>query len=246
MKTLVAIGCSHTAGAELYDELAHHPENKNLSFAKRIADHLGYNYLNLSSNGASNDYIFRTAIEFFTNNIDNINDYVFLIGWTSCYRAELHYTEEDDFETYALKEVDVRDKQYIPVVLNMSTKGIPDTRIKKLVDEYSDILVNKTLGMDKLANYAFSLQNLFEKFNVKYLMFNTINELASTPSNQATIKLLNTERYINPTEHTYTFYWHLYYRLNFTDLTKWGHHRKPAHDAWANYILEQTKHLLTD
>lgn len=246
MKTLVAIGCSHTAGAELYDELAHHPENKNLSFAKRIADQLGYNYINLSSNGASNDYIFRTTIEFFTRNIDNINDYVFLIGWTSCYRVELHYTTEDEFETYALKEADVRDKQYISVVPNMYTSSIQNKRIRELVDNYIDILINRTQGLDKLANYAFSLQNLFEKFNIKYLMINTIQELGVTPSNEALIKLLNTERYLNPTEHIHTFFWYCKNVLNFTDLTKFGHHRTPAHDAWANYLIEQKKHLLMD
>lgn len=246
MKTLVAIGCSHTAGAELYDELAHHPENKNLSFAKYIADQLEYNYINLAANGASNDYIFRTAIEFFTNNIDNVNDYVFLIGWTSCYRTELHYSSEENFETYSLKDVDVYDKQYIPVVLNMYTPAIHSKRIKELVDNYVDILVDATQGMDKLANYAFTLQNLFEKFNVKYLMFNTIHELRYTPSNRTTISLLDTERYIVPAESKYTFFWYCNKTLNFTDLTKFNHHRKPAHDAWANYILEQKKHLLMD
>jgi hypothetical protein len=245
MKTLVAIGCSHTGGAELYDGLAHHPENKNLSFAKTIADSLGYNYINLSANGASNDYIFRTTIEFFTKNIENIHNYVFLLGWTSCNRLELHYHDNDNYETYALTQVPVTDTQYIPIVSNMFTGQILDTRIRNMVETYTDVLINQTQGADKLTNYAYVLQNLFKYHNIKYIMFNTITELYQTKSNESALKLLNLKFYLQPFESDYAFYWYCKKKLGYTELSKYGHHKKPAHDAWAHYLLNIGSHLLT-
>ena len=239
MKTLVAIGCSHTKGAELYNGLAHHPENENLSFAKYLADKLGYNYINLSLNGASNDYIFRTTTEFFTQNIENINDYAFLIGWTSCNRLEMHYHDDEDFSTYGLLELPVFDKKYIPIVAGMDTHNLQSKRWTRMVEDYMDIIINQTQGADKLSNYAFMLQNLFEKNSINYLMFNTINELYTTPSNSATIKLLNNKKYVNLYDADYAFYWFCKKKLGFNDLTKLGHHKKPAHDGWAEYLYSQ-------
>ena len=239
MKTLVAIGCSHTKGAELYNGLAHHLENENLSFAKSLADKLGYNYINLSLNGGSNDYIFRTTVEFFTQNINHINDYAFLIGWSSCNRLELHYHDDEDLSTYSLSSTPVLDKKYIPVVAGMNTKNLQSNRWESLVANYVDLLINQTQGSEKLANYAYVLQNLFEKHNVNYLMFNTINEIFTTPSNEATIKLLNTETYIEPFEHNFAFFWYCKNILGYQDVTAYGHHKKPAHDDWAEYLYSK-------
>lgn len=238
--TLVAIGCSHTAGSELYQGLGEHPENRKLAYSKKIADRLGLDYINLAVNGGTNDYIFRTTIEFINNNIRDIHNYRFLIGWTSSLRIELRYHEDDSYLHFRHEKLDFYDKKYIQITSGMTPDLLEDKGIKGIVKKYKVDLLERVFCADKFANYAFSLQSIFELYNIKYFMYNTIHGQELTKNNKKTIKTLSRNpRYYKPTDHEDTFFFYCRDKLGFTDITQYWHHKQPAHDAWANVLYER-------
>lgn len=241
--TLVAIGCSHTAGSELYNEISEHPKNRDLAYSKKIADKLGMDYINIAVNGGSNDYIFRSTIEFVNNNIRNIQNYRFLIGWTSSLRIELRYHDDDKYSYF--KDTDhlsFYDNKYIPITSGMDYDLIDDKSIRSIVKKYKVDLLENTLCADKFANYAFSLQSILELHKIKYFMYNTIHGQVPTKNNKNTIKQLSRNpRYYNPNDHEDTFFFLCRDKLGFTDITKYWHHKQPAHDAWAEILHERCK-----
>lgn len=246
MKTLVAIGCSHTAGSELYNGKGDCIENRNLSYAKKVADKLGYNYINLGLNGGSNDYIFRSTIEFVNKNIENIDNYVFLIGWTSAPRIELRFDDENDYLFARHSDIDFYDKKYVAITAGTDASLFEDRRFGKLTKKYNDILMEDVFTSDKFANYAFSLQSIFELYKVKYFMFNTLHGQRETKNNKKTIEsLVKNPRYYKATDHDNTFFFYCRDVLGYTEITKYWHHKQPAHDAWGEIIYERSKQWLS-
>jgi len=245
MKTLVANGCSHTSGSELYEGLGECLENRNLSYAKKVADNLGYDYVNIAINGGSNDYIFRSTIEFINNNLKNIQDYVFLIGWTSSLRIELRYSNRNIHLFNRNSNIDFYDKKYIPITPNTSISLFEDKRFGKMIQKNKDLIIEDTFCSDKFANYAFGLQSIFEAYNIKYFMFNTIHGQQKTGNNKATIKNLSKNpKYYKPLDHDDTFFFYCKDVLGYTDLTSYWHHKQDAHNAWSEILYERSKEWL--
>lgn len=236
MKTLVAIGCSHTAGAELYQGYGDHPKSKELSFAATIARHLNFEYINLAQNGASNDYIHRNAIKFVNENISNLNNYYFLIGWTSAWRFELRYRDDEDYVHN--KGQHVIDAKYVPCSPNMWLGNIQESRMKKMVTKYSDILAEPSMMYDRMATYIWSLQQIFKSLNISYYMFNTVHAVPVTPSNQCVANNIDTEFFHEPFDNNVTFYNYTKDQLNFKP-TKYFHMPKQAHDEYAKILLQR-------
>jgi hypothetical protein len=244
-KTLVALGCSHTAGSELFEGIGDHPNNRINSYAGTLAKKLNYEYINLAVNGGSNDLIFRRTIEFINININNIDQYVFLIGWTSSARTELRYADDNNYIHDTLIEDYFYDSKYIPITVGTVPEVIKDPRMRKMIVKNSDILMETNQCADKWANYAFALQKIFEAYNLKYFMFNTIHGQIRTPSNQQTIKNLNTKRYYKPEDNKDTFFFYCRDVLGYRNITKWWHHKQPAHNAWAEILYERSKKWLS-
>lgn len=236
MKTLVAIGCSHTAGAELYKGYGDHPKSKELSFAASLAKGLGLEYINLAQNGASNDYIYRNSIKFINENIDNIEEYFFLVGWTSAWRFELRYRDDECHKhnngNYVL------DPKYVPCSPNMWLENIQESRMKKLVTKFSDILTEPTLTYDKMATFAWSLQQVFKSLNIKYYMINTVHSIPNTTSNMHIIKNLDIDNFYEPQNNDVTFYNYCTNELNIK-VSKYYHLPQLAHDEYSKILLQR-------
>ena len=85
MKTLLALGCSFT-NENWFSKI--HPEI-DCSFPKWpaiVGDKLGYNVINLSTNGNSNDAIFKTCQDYLVNNkVDMV-----CVLWTQSTRLNVH------------------------------------------------------------------------------------------------------------------------------------------------------------
>lgn len=230
MKTLVAIGCSHTAGAELYEGYTDHIESKNRSFAAKVAKNLKMDYINLALNGASNDYIFRTSIKFINDNISNINNYFFLIGWTSAWRYELRYKDEDPY-TYI-------DSKYVPCTPNMAFDNIKDRRMRTVASKYSDVLVEPNMVYDRMATFAWSLQQTFKSLNIDYYMFNTVHLIPCIESNKHIIENIDTDRFYEPQNNAVTFFNHGVDVLKLP-VSKYHHLPQAAHDAYAEILTQR-------
>lgn len=243
MTILVANGCSNTAGAELYNGIAEHPENRKLSYVNKLANRLGLEHINLAINGGSNDYIFRSTIEFINNNLKSISDYCFLIAWTSAQRIELRYHNDDAYFYYNAPKF--YDNKYVQITSGMDHNALTGRRIRNLIKNHKIDLLEIDFCSDKFANYAFSLQSIFELYNIKYFMYNTIHGQSTTKNNKKTIsRLIKNPRYYKPTDSKETFFFYCRDDLGFTDLTKWYHHKQPAHDAWADILYERCNTFL--
>lgn len=236
MKTLVAIGCSHMAGSELYQGRGDHPKSKELSFAATVAKGMNLDYINLAQNGASNDYIYRNTIKFINNNLEYINDYFFLIGWTSAWRFELRYRDDEDYVHNRGEHV--VDPKYVPCSPNMWVDNIQERRMKKLVTKYSDILSEPSMMYDKMATFAWSLQQTFKSLNIKYYMFNSVHNIPNIDSNKHIIKNLDVEYFYEPQKNEVTFYNYCTNMLSFKP-SQYYHLPKEAHDEYAKILLQR-------
>lgn len=246
MITLVANGCSHTSGSELYNGIGECLENRQLSYAKKVADYFEYDYVNIAINGGSNDYIFRSTIEFINKNLNNLDKFVFLIGWTSSLRTELRYDNRNPYLFNRKADIDFYDKKYVPITTGTDVSLFEDIRLRTMFKNFRDLIIEDTFCADKFANYAFSLQSIFELYNIKYFMFNTIHGQIETINNKDTIiNLSNNPKYYNPLDHYDTFFFYCKDVLDHTDITKYFHHKQPAHDDWAKIIYERSKQWLS-
>ena len=93
MTTFYSNGDSFVFGMEIFGHGNKEERNKELSFAKHVADDLGCDtYINSAYNGATNEFIFRTTIsdliELEKTMIDPKDTFV-MIAWTSMTRIEL-------------------------------------------------------------------------------------------------------------------------------------------------------------
>ncbi len=104
-KTLVVFGDSFSWGSGLaeYSESQYHwppvlhrienysswPKNMKFNYGGHIAKSLGFNYMNLSMPGCSNDTISRSIISFIDEIPIQLESSYILIGWTSPYRFEI-------------------------------------------------------------------------------------------------------------------------------------------------------------
>ena len=96
----------------------------------------------------------------------------------------------------------------IPITIGTLPEIVKDSRMRKLVVKSPDILMEYNLCADKWTNYAFALQKIFESYNLKYFMFNTIHGQIKTPSNQQTLKNLDLDRYYKPEDNDDTFFFY--------------------------------------
>ena len=81
-RVLIVAGCSIAHGCETYNDFMH-SENVSRSFSQHLADQLGVNLSNIALSGASNDYIFFSAIQEIEKS-KNIHSIV--VSWTSINR----------------------------------------------------------------------------------------------------------------------------------------------------------------
>ena len=88
MKTLLAIGDSHTFGAEIIGEgELYNPENTQYAYPHKLADVLGFeNIVNLGKSGASVMRTERKLYEYFVS--DEPRPDLVIIGWTTLGRFE--------------------------------------------------------------------------------------------------------------------------------------------------------------
>ena len=109
-KILLTNGCSWGNGAGLQDR-----ESERWSY--HLAKKLNMEDINLSSEGASNDGILRTTVEWLKENKDKFSDVLVLVGWTQMTRTEFFndVTEEwenQNFVSFGNSEMDKTTEEF--------------------------------------------------------------------------------------------------------------------------------------
>ena len=104
MTTLLANGCSHTAGAEIEYTL----QNKSYvnAWPRWLADDMGWDWVNLAESGYCNEQIRRTTIEWIIEHVELTNRYkleelVVIIMWAGFDRFEAWNPKTKKFSSYA-------------------------------------------------------------------------------------------------------------------------------------------------
>ncbi len=151
MKYALYNGCSFVWGDELVD-----PSNSR--FSKLISDELGIQEVNLSMNGASNDRIFRTTIDYLTT--AETKPEFMIVVWSGTDRFELFSSAREDRHGGVLMQCSysrVKNKEFQHI-----TKQLESYFKSIVTDEYDSI---RTLG------YMTAIQLLCKSMNIPLLQF---------------------------------------------------------------------------
>ena len=239
MKYLVAFGCSHTNGSKLDGKNTASEYNVRNGFPGILAKRHGYELINISKPGGSNQYIFRAALDFVNNHIDDQDEYLFLINWSGANRIELRYPEKNNLHNY-VHFGDCVDYKSVPFTVGIKPSVYTYKPIVHLI-KYIHFLFDNDTMFDKWATYAYSLQCILKKNNIRYLMSNTCEELASTEYNSAIIDKLDTLHYphIGSTKNSMVT-WLLDQGI---EKTSCWHFREDGHAMWAYRLAAYLKEL---
>lgn len=225
-----SIGCSHTNGCMIDGINGTSDINRQNSFAGQIAKRLKAQHINLSVNGASNQYIFRVANQVVAG-LQDTKDVFFIIGWTGATRLEMR-NDDVVFPGHP----DGLDNHYIPYSLGAQTNNF--SKIYKRILNFAPYICDSTMLYDHWACYCLSLQNLFAKHNINYIMCNTIESIKRTNNNSQMIDLIDIKKYHAPFDDEQTFF-------NWADKkyerTPCWHYPLKAHADYAVKLMKEMK-----
>lgn len=238
MPTIVSIGCSHTHGSKIDGVNGTSDYNREHAYGPQLAKKNGFKFANLGQPGGSNQYIFRSAIEFIQNHMEPDEEYIFLIGWTSIHRMELRYENHQKYR-HEIK-ADYLDTKYIPFTVGTDKALMHTWHHRKLLD-FAPLFFDDVQCFDEWANFAFGLTKIFEQHNLKYIMFNTCQALEETPNNKKVIEQLDTDRYLHPLDTKEYFL--MWGELQGFEKSECWHHYEDAHIAWADVLDKKCKEL---
>jgi hypothetical protein len=168
-KILLTNGCSFVNGAGLQDR-----ESERWSY--HLAKKLNMEDINLSSEGASNDRILRTTIEWLKENKDKLSDVLVVIGWTQMTRTEFFNDvigkwENQNFLSFGDGSEDYYGEQSKVKHIHKS----PD-------DTWWRVYLKYYFSMEQRYNSFFNSilysQSIFKSFGIDYIYFASFdNEL---------------------------------------------------------------------
>lgn len=141
MITLLANGCSHTAGAEI--EYSLQDKCYENAWPRWLADDMGWAWINLAESGNSNEQIKRTTIEWIIEHVEVNCDYkpedlVVMIMWAGFNRFEVWNEKLKQFKSYS--GISITDGcspelvEYIKYRTIIDDQGV--TEYKNLMDVY--------------------------------------------------------------------------------------------------------------
>lgn len=231
MTTLVTIGCSHSAGSMIDGRNGTSWYNKQHSFGGLLAKKFGMNHYSLGVPGGSNQYIYRSTIRFINNYMHELDDYIFLLGWTSTLRMELRYPEKSPHIHNIVG--DFLDLKYVPFTPGTDT-NLWHTEELRAMSRLTPLIFYENQLETDWAVYAYTLQEIFKKNKLKYYMFNTCHDLPINNDNREIVQSLDTKFYYNPTDFSSSMLnWAL--NLGFEKTSCW-HLKADGHEAWAEHL----------
>ena len=226
---LLAVGCSHMAGSEIAgpgvtDNLKQNTVN---AWPGQLASMFNLNYINLSVPGGSNEFIFRSCIDFVSKWIASgrdPNDLFILVGWTTNERLEFEWEGE------RYHWCNGTDPSFLK-----KDNGEPDfTNWFKFLQLYH---TEYDFGLFKKITYMIALNTFLKSVNVGHVQ---VNNCASIP--EESWKQLDMEHleYSFPNDVFYNKHESFIQKYNTEEnkehFTPWLHANKYIHTLYANEI----------
>jgi hypothetical protein len=233
--TLIANGCSHTAGAEI--EFKYQGTSYNNAWPRWLADIKGWNWINIAQSGSSNEFIGRTTVEWLAENLETNKNYkpediVVMIMWAGFNRFELFSHAQNRIRSATIGS-DV-------------TKEAPETRALiryKFQNDPEQYFALKSL----LAVYQTA--RILESFGVKYYFANANTNFCTPEQMIYSLKPHYTRIYNAYGEREKLHLGFLRYDDNFwnymiqknvpiSEHSANGHYGVDGQQAWANRLIE--------
>jgi hypothetical protein len=161
IKHIYTNGCSYTAGHGLENEIEER-------YSKFLADKFGAEDINQSEGGGSNQRIFRTTLDWISENQDKLKDTVFVIQLTYPVRNEIWCKRswENDFGNIS----NWHGAQFGHDGYTAWEAHERDTSIDK--DEINFNYVPDDITSSDISwRYVISLQSFFKSNNIRYIFF---------------------------------------------------------------------------
>ena len=270
-KIFLSFGCSHTAGSEI-DGRGDSDYNRQHSYGAKLAEKFGYDeHLNFAQCGGCNQRIFVLTTQVINEIIHNENtlipysdaEYFFLIGWTSLNRFELRYSDDNKYVyTQCGAAGDNIDPKVIPTCIGMEPQLIHERDLQRTA-EHIPYITNPMIMADYLASYVFSVQQLCKAHNIKYYMFNSIENFCKTdgmhsnrlnteemlyrPGNLNIYKHIDRSCYYHPESYELNYYrWCTNVKGHDNRSNKYWHLGEEAHQDWADHIYPEIVNAYPD
>ena len=232
MRYLVAFGCSHTNGSMLDGVNAASEWNVRNGFPGMLAKKYDRELINISIPGGSNQYIFRSVLQYLHRYMDEHDEHLFLINWTGITRFELRYPNQMDQHLYHSKG-DFKDEKSIPFSMGIKASLFTWKPAAELL-RFGPYLFDEKHLCNKWASYAYNLQQILAAYNKPYLMTNTCDGMWRTDYNAPIIDKLCTKHYphVEDTKECLVS-WLLDQGI---EKTPCWHFREDGHTLWANKL----------
>jgi len=223
-KILLTNGCSWVNGAGLQDR-----ESERWSY--HLAKKLNMEDINLSSEGASNDGILRTTVEWLKENKDKFSDVLVLVGWTQMTRTEFFndVTEEwenQNFVSFGNSEMDKTTEEFYEKQSKYMLRHTELTPNDVWWRVYLKYYFNMEQRYNSFFNSILFSQSIFKSFGIDYIHFASFDNELEKISFQDLID----EKYIIRDNMIL---------IDFSDQN--GHPGIKSHKKWADYLYEEIR-----
>jgi lysophospholipase L1-like esterase len=253
MSTLLAIGDSHTFGAEILGEGNHYDiENQSLAWPAKLGKLLNFdNVINLGSSGGGNMRIERKLVEYLAT---NPKPNAVIIGWTTLGRFE-YCDSIDNNGNYVYNRLSSWDDRFDAETdfLNDTENGI---KIKECYNTLKSIVTAEDLLAQKY-RHIITAQTLCDWYKIPLLMF----DVMAITKNTAPVRAYDTDHnliddsyklwegtnkmdmalfsLVNQTNYMTDTYWEYIFTASNLVKINGGHANEVGHQVWAERLSQE-------
>lgn len=248
-KIMLIAGCSHAAGSEI-DGSEDSVYNRNNAFGSVLANKLGFEPVNIASNGATNPTIARSIIEWVNCNYDKDSMEVFvLVAWTESSRVEVPVNRECQYQFANPASPWKSLTENLFLRINQGYTGCNEEE-KQFISQYHKFIANNLEYLEILsANLVLQIQYFLKANNIDYVMCNTLHNIKPSKHLKFYLEQIDSKKYLDFDDPDKSFFW--YYRNAGYEnpKAKYWHHDHIPHTLYAeklyNFIQNDKSTCLT-